>query len=33
MRSVCIPRGKLSLYEEFATEVAQTITPFLAGEP
>jgi pimeloyl-ACP methyl ester carboxylesterase len=33
MRSVCIPRGKLSLHEEFATEVAQAIAPFLAGEP
>jgi pimeloyl-ACP methyl ester carboxylesterase len=32
MRSICIPRGKLSLHEEFATEVAQAITPFLAGE-
>jgi pimeloyl-ACP methyl ester carboxylesterase len=32
MRSVCIPRGKLSLYEEFAGEVAQVVAPFLARE-
>jgi pimeloyl-ACP methyl ester carboxylesterase len=30
MRSVCIPRGKLSLHEEFPAEVAQVIVPFLA---
>jgi hypothetical protein len=33
MLSVRIPRGKLSLHEEFATEVAQAVAPFLAGEP
>jgi pimeloyl-ACP methyl ester carboxylesterase len=33
MRSICIPKGKLSLHEEFAAEVAQIIAPFLAGEP
>ncbi len=30
MRSVCIPRGKLSLHEEFAAQVAQVVAPFLA---
>jgi pimeloyl-ACP methyl ester carboxylesterase len=33
MRSVCIPRGKLSLHEEFAAQVAQAIAPFLACNP
>ena len=32
MRSACIRRGKLSVYEEFAAEVAQAIAPFLAGD-
>jgi pimeloyl-ACP methyl ester carboxylesterase len=31
MRSVCIPRGKLSLHEEFAAQVAQAVAPFLAS--
>jgi pimeloyl-ACP methyl ester carboxylesterase len=30
MQSVRIPRGKLSLHEEFADQVAQVIAPFLA---
>jgi pimeloyl-ACP methyl ester carboxylesterase len=30
MRSVRIPRGKLSLHEEFAIQVAQAVAPFLA---
>jgi len=30
MRSICIPRGKLSLHEEFADQVAQVVAPFLA---
>jgi pimeloyl-ACP methyl ester carboxylesterase len=30
IRSVCMPRGKLSLHEEFATQVAQIVAPFLA---
>jgi len=29
MRSVCIPRGKLALHEEFPAEVEQSIMPFL----
>jgi pimeloyl-ACP methyl ester carboxylesterase len=33
VRSVCIPRGKLSLHEEFADQVAQVIAPFLACDP
>jgi len=33
MRSVCIPRGKLSLHEEFAPQVAQVVPPFLACDP
>jgi pimeloyl-ACP methyl ester carboxylesterase len=33
MRSVCIPRGKLSLHEEFAAQVAQVVAPFLACDP
>jgi pimeloyl-ACP methyl ester carboxylesterase len=32
-RSVCIPRGKLSLHEEFAAQVAQVVAPFLACNP
>jgi pimeloyl-ACP methyl ester carboxylesterase len=32
MQSVCIPRGKLALHEEFAEEVAQIVAPFLACE-
>src|SRR3979411_2949528 len=31
VRSVCIPRGKLSLHEEFAAQVAQAVAPFLAS--
>jgi pimeloyl-ACP methyl ester carboxylesterase len=33
VRSVCIPRGKLSVYEEFADQVAQVIAPFLVCDP
>jgi pimeloyl-ACP methyl ester carboxylesterase len=33
MRSVGIPRGKLSLHEEFAAQVAQVVAPFLACDP
>ena len=33
VRSVCIPLGKLSVYEEFAAQVAQVIAPFLACDP
>lgn len=33
IRSVCILRGKLSLHEEFAAEVAQVVAPFLACDP
>jgi hypothetical protein len=33
MRSVRIPRGKLSLHEEFAAQVAQVVAPFLACNP
>ena len=33
VRSVCIPRGKLSVYEEFAAQVALVIAPFLACDP
>jgi pimeloyl-ACP methyl ester carboxylesterase len=33
IRSVCIPLGKLSLHEEFPTQVAQAVAPFLACEP
>ena len=32
MRSVCVPRGKLALHEEFPAEVAQVIVPFLASD-
>jgi pimeloyl-ACP methyl ester carboxylesterase len=30
IQSVCIPRGKLSLHEEFADQVARVVAPFLA---
>ena len=30
MQSVCIPRGKLGLHEEFADQVAGVVAPFLA---
>jgi pimeloyl-ACP methyl ester carboxylesterase len=30
LRSVCIPRGKLALHEEFPAQVAQAVAPFLA---
>jgi pimeloyl-ACP methyl ester carboxylesterase len=33
MQSVCIPRGKLSLHEEFADQVAPVVAPFLACDP
>src|ERR1700680_2958746 len=33
VRSVCIPRGKLSVHEEFAAQVAQDIVKFLACAP
>ena len=33
VRSVCITRGKLSVYEEFAAQVALVIAPFLACDP
>ena len=33
MRSVCIPRGKLSVHEEFAAQVAQAVAPFIACDP
>ena len=33
MRSVCIPRGKLSLHEAFAAQVAQVVAPLLACNP
>lgn len=33
VRSVCLPRGKLLLHEEFAEEVAHVVAPFLACDP
>lgn len=33
VRSVCIPRGKLSVHEEFGAQVAQDIAKFLACTP
>ena len=33
VRSVCIPRDKLSAHEEFVAQVAWVIAPFLACDP
>lgn len=33
IQSSCLPEGKLSLYEEFAAEVADAVAPFLAAGP
>jgi hypothetical protein len=32
VQSVCLPRGKLALHEEFAEEVSRIVAPFLACE-